>query len=120
VEYATQEHINIELTQGLITAKIENTPLEQVLSEMQKKTGVKVHIMSSSLAEKEVTLSTKNAEPEDFLKALLGENYVFSYQQASPGSRRILKEVWVTSKSLQPAAKIITKEIKDGSGRENI
>ena len=111
----------IEYQQGRVTAEIENVTLETVLSEVAKQTAIKVNILDKSLAGKEVTLSIQDAEPEQFFKVLLGENYVFSFEQTFAGKRPMLREIWVVSKSLRPSGRTInTKEISYGSGRENI
>jgi hypothetical protein len=115
-----QDNFTLEFTQGIITAEIKDIPLEQVLSEMQKKTGIEVHFLSKANTEKKVTLSIKNAEPEHFFKAILGENYVFSFKQNPSDNKTFLKEVWVVSQSLKQARRIITKEISYGEGKENI
>lgn len=115
-----QDHFTIEYKQGLITAKIEDIPLERVLSEVQKKTEIKIRILDNSIAGKKVTLSIQNAEPEHFFQALLGENYVLTFKQVPPAKRYALREVWVGNKSLKPSVRTITKEISYGSGRESV
>src|SRR5438128_12382445 len=67
----SQANFSIEYEHGLITAKIENIPLERVLSEAQKKTGLQINILDSSILGNKVTLSIQNAEPEHFFQALL-------------------------------------------------
>lgn len=114
------EDLKIEFKQGLITAEIKNIPFEQVLSEMQKKTGVKINVMGSPIVGNKATLSIKNAKPEYFLKTLLGENYAFLFKQNLTDKSYILKEVWVASRSLRSSTRITAKEIGYGSGRENI
>jgi hypothetical protein len=76
-----QDNFRIEFQQGVITVKIENIPLERVLAEIQTKTGIKINILDRSLLGNKVTLSIQNAEPEHFLKTLLGQNYVFSFEK---------------------------------------
>jgi hypothetical protein len=95
----------VEFQNGRLSVKATNVPLKELLSEMQKKSGIVVELKDTKAAERPFSIDLKSVLPTHaFEEVLRGLNYAFLYS----GNR--LSQVLI----LPPGVEITQRQVEKG------
>ena len=97
----------ISATNGRISLRLEQTPLQLVLSTLQPYFESVAFFVSPEVEQKLVSVSLENASPEDVLRDLLQDCDYFIQYSAGKNRKSALRSVWVfgpeEAKEMKPA-----------------
>ncbi|MGD9210249.1 MAG: 6-bladed beta-propeller [Desulfobacteraceae bacterium] len=109
----------IEINQGKISVMIENSTLEEVLNEVQKKAALKVKFYDVAAKSKRISASFDKLDLEEGLRRILRDNYVF-YFIKDPQQGIQLSEIKIGSKSFQTDGLVHENIFSYGTGLKDI